>query len=152
MCPRLVYDMFYMRSASSHTNPQCTYLTKRRRGSNSCDRSATRAIVVLSPPGMIKASQRASCSGVRTSSQLHSVFSSFSALKALRSSCRCSLNAPCNARTPTLSRRPTSAISCSDFVMKIRRHTLDPVSRRVTLCEQAHPAMTSTSKFSPIKV
>lgn len=48
-----------------------TYLTKSLRGSNKLDRAATREIVVLSPPGMMSASQLSSCCCVRTSINSH---------------------------------------------------------------------------------
>lgn len=48
-----------------------TYLTNSRRGSSRLERSATSDTVVLSPPGIIKASHFASSDGVRTSIKSH---------------------------------------------------------------------------------
>jgi hypothetical protein len=55
-----------------------SHLTKSRKGSKRFDRAATSDIVVLSPPGMIRASQRESSSGVRTSENCHVVLSALS--------------------------------------------------------------------------
>lgn len=82
------------------------HFTKSRKGSKRFDRAATSDIVVLSPPGMIKASQRDSSSCVRTSKKYHVVssagFFDFKMAAACRRSCRCSLKAPCSASTPTV--------------------------------------------------
>jgi hypothetical protein len=90
-----------------------TYLTKSRRGSKSPDRDATKLIVVLSPPGIIKASQLDSSVGVRTSRKWN--FERGSEDEALRSSWICSLNAPWRARTPIVmvgEESPLVAIVC----------------------------------------
>jgi len=47
------------------------YFTKSRNGSSSPDLAATRDIVVLSPPGMMRASQFARSEGERTSVKVH---------------------------------------------------------------------------------
>ena len=69
------------------------------------DLSATNDIVVLSPPGMIRASHVASSAAVRISLKAQRlVIMSLEAriCAACLSSCTCSLNAPCRARTPTV--------------------------------------------------
>jgi hypothetical protein len=79
-----------------NTNYIKTYLTNCRRGSRSPSRSATNAIVVDSPPGMIRAWHFFRSSSVRTSigtnegeDRPRSAFRWF----------MCSRNAPCSAST-----------------------------------------------------
>lgn len=87
-----------------------TYLTYSRKGSRRPLREATSDIVVLSPPGMIKASQDQRSASVRTSMNLHFTSSPLtcfslrltSCCDACRSKSRCSLKAPCKASTPTV--------------------------------------------------
>ncbi len=89
-----------------------TDLTKSRNGSNNPLRLATRDIAVLSPPGMIRAEHCERSEGVRTSMKLNVNWglecvkddddSSWS--EADRRSWRCSLKAPCRARTPMVIR------------------------------------------------
>lgn len=76
-------------------------LTKSRSGSRRLERVATSDTVVLSPPGMIRPSHWASCSGVRTSTNAHfTVGTDANCVEAWCSSTTCSWNAPCNANTP----------------------------------------------------
>ena len=80
-----------------------TYLTNWRRGSRRPDWAATKEMVVLSPPGMMRASQRASSSGVRTSMASMAVGkASASWAAALRTRATCSAKPPWRARTPTV--------------------------------------------------
>lgn len=97
-----------------------SYLTKSLNGSSMAERAATSEMVVLSPPGRMSPSQRASCSGVLTSMKSHFVraFGAFacagaflSASAAARRSCTCSLNAPCSASTPTVTSGSATVIS-----------------------------------------
>lgn len=87
---------------------KCTkgpYLTKSRSGSSRPDCCATKEMVVLSPPGMIKASHRASSSAVRTSmasKEVSDLVCEKTVLAALRSRLRCSMKPPWRAKTPTV--------------------------------------------------
>lgn len=80
---------------------QRTHLTKSRRGSRRPDCAATKEMVVLSPPGMMRASHEFSCSRVRTSMAVISRESLASERAALRTRVTCSAKPPCRARTPT---------------------------------------------------
>lgn len=91
------------------------HLTKWRSGSRRPDCAATRDSVVLSPPGMTRASQDASCSGVRTSvkpkSTVEDPFAPAGrdrAWAAFWRELRCSAKPPWRARTPIV-RRPMVA-------------------------------------------
>lgn len=83
-------------------------MTKSLKGSRSPEAAATSEMVVLSPPGIIKASHRDSCRGVRTCMKSNELairpsFRKFPMKSAaFRSRARCSIKAPCNARTPTV--------------------------------------------------
>ena len=83
------------------------------------DLSATRDIVVLSPPGMMRASHDASSDSVRTSRNFHFLLLFPMSLddndddrieEPCRSNWMCSLKAPCRARTPTVTSFPFSVI------------------------------------------
>lgn len=79
------------------------YFTKSRSGSRRLERVAISDTVVLSPPGMIRPSHCASCSGVRTSRKAHfTVENDASCVEAWCSSTICSWKAPCRANTPTV--------------------------------------------------
>ena len=78
------------------------YLTKCLSGSNKPDREATSDIVVLSPPGMIRASHLESSADVRTSIKDHVEGEIETVEAADVSSVRCSRKAPWSARTPTV--------------------------------------------------
>lgn len=94
----LCMDMYIMRIGA--------YWTKSRSGSSSPDCCATNEIVVLSPPGMIRASHRVSSSLVRTSMASKAAASAAlwekTMLAALRSRVRCSMKPPWRAKTPTV--------------------------------------------------
>lgn len=78
------------------------YFTNPRRGSSNPDLAATRDIVVLSPPGMMRASHCDSSAEVRTSLKVHCIVGvGLSCIAALRSLV-CSWKAPWRARTPTV--------------------------------------------------
>ncbi len=86
------------------------YLTNSRNGSSRPDRAATRDMVVLSPPGMIRASHLARSDGVRTSGKIQSMggggcegdFGGERREAAERRRRMCSWKAPWRARTPTV--------------------------------------------------
>lgn len=83
-------------------------MTKSRNGSRRPDCAATNDIVVLSPPGMMRASQRANSSSLRTSmaskvmSEVVALPAARMVLAALRTRLRCSAKPPWRARTPTV--------------------------------------------------
>ena len=83
-----------------------THFTKPRNSSSKPDRSATRDMVVLSPPGMMSASHFCSSAGVRTSVNVHCVgiegLEGGSEGAALWRRVRCSKKAPWSASTPTV--------------------------------------------------
>jgi len=85
-------------------------LTNCLNGSSRPDRAATRDMVVLSPPGMIRASHLARSDGVRTSGKVQSMggggceggFAGERREAAERRRRMCSWKAPWRARTPTV--------------------------------------------------
>lgn len=82
-----------------------THFTKSLNGSSRLLLSATRDMAVLSPPGMMRASQRASSASFRTSRK-HQLLTDWCLdsrdFAACLSSWRCSLKAPWSASTPTV--------------------------------------------------
>jgi hypothetical protein len=82
-----------------------THLTKSRRGSNIFDLWATKEMVVLSPPGRIRASHEFNSGSFRTSLKVQFLLVMFfasSIFAAWRRSWTCSLKAPWSANTPTV--------------------------------------------------
>lgn len=80
------------------------YLTNSLNGSNNPERAATRDIVVLSPPGMMRASHFARSAGVRTSVKVQWIAGVVGESREAAEWRRriCSWKAPWRARTPTV--------------------------------------------------
>lgn len=85
---------------------------------------------MLSPPGMIRPSHWARCSGVRTSINAHfTIVVDAICVEAWCRSTRCSWNAPCSARTPTV----ILVVICDSYHMNHSNRLFSVISHRIFL-------------------
>lgn len=98
-----------------------THLTKSLSGSKRFDLCATSDIAVLSPPGMMSASQEFNSASLRTSMKDHFMDGEARIWEAERRSWMCSLKAPWRARTPIVieEERPLIAIGSRCMEVKV---------------------------------